>query len=233
MSRLTVGVGFLIAAGVSVATGTARAESTAAADTPAAIASSPNSERREAHVVFESTEPLVIYRSSYSSAFSGFGYGAGYSVSMAGERRNFERICVVPCTTTLPAGTDGYAVSRLTPVESQPLQLGAVTLPKGDSRVRLTYHDRKALRVLGVGVGAASLAAMVYGLVVAAGMRGCHDDNACEHAVMTRFLVAEGASLVGTIGCGILLGVHDSVDASVAPRRSAFAPRGLTLRVKY
>lgn len=182
-----------------------------------ALSQEAHAPRREARVVFEtSPEHLAVYRTSYrSTAWASAGTRSAY-----GESHDFQRVCVAPCETVLPAGTDTYSVARTDGrAEHEPKPIGIITLPPGASKVRVDYRDRNALRALGslVGLGIA-VGGAVYGTLEALRYAKCEGDETCKKSHLTGLAVA-GGLLVGGLTIEVVAGsISDGVDVKVTPQ---------------
>jgi hypothetical protein len=156
----------------------------------------------------ESDPPGLTFHRESSSAIA-FGHGG------VAHATGYERLCTSPCSISLPAGTESFALS----IEGKsPVSAGTVTFPAGTSTLKGTYNRNTGIRIAGGVVIAASVIAGVALLASASKTGACDEYGYCHSELNTTNLIAGSVILGAGVGLGIgLVFVPDSGKVQAIP----------------
>ncbi len=168
----------------------------------------------EAKLKLVSDPPGLTFHRENSSAIA---YGRGGVAQATG----YERLCTSPCSISLPAGTESFALSA---DGKAPVSAGSVTFPAGESTIQGTYNKRSGVRVAGVVVIVASAVAGAALLATSFNNTCDYGDDTCSKLNPTNLLA--GTLILGLgvgIGAGLLL-IPDGGNVQVVPSSNAPHP---------
>lgn len=186
----------------------------------------------EARIRFRSTEDGITFYRHASSVYS-----EGRSVSV--YSRGYEQICTAPCEASLPSGKEMIAIGH---GNAEPTDVSQVTLPPGDSQLRLTIERHPGRRKAGIAVIIAGPAVAIASLLILKDSDCFDAGRTCSSAEETQVL---GLLALGIAGVGVGLGlglpllrtsrdtpVLETLPVDSATRRLQQA-QGLTLSGKF
>jgi hypothetical protein len=162
----------------------------------------------EAKLHLESNPPGLTFHREESSAVA-------YSRGGVAHATGYARLCTSPCSVSLPAGTENFALSM---EGKSPVSADQVTFPAGESRLVASYTDNGGIRTAGyvVMIGAVVVGAVVIGTSFHGS--DCDQYGYCATPLdTTQFLVGGAVMLGGGILGLVLTQFSDSATVRLNP----------------